>query len=120
MRKHQLQVEDIGGVTVVNFVDKRILDEETIQIIGEQLFSLVDDEKKRNIQISFANVEFLCSPAFGKLISLQKKLQAVGGCLVLCNINSTIYELLTRTRLEHFFDIQWGDKDNGPEPSSRE
>ena len=42
-RRRRLEVEDIGDVTVVNFVDRKILDEQNIQVIGEQLFSLVDD-----------------------------------------------------------------------------
>ena len=43
-RKRRLEVEEIGDVTVVNFVDRKILDEQNIQIIGEQLFELVDSE----------------------------------------------------------------------------
>ena len=35
------ELEQIGDVTVVNFVDRKILDEQNIQIIGEQLFGLV-------------------------------------------------------------------------------
>ena len=42
-RRRRLEVEDIGDVTVVNFTDKKILDEQNIQVIGEQLFSLVDE-----------------------------------------------------------------------------
>jgi len=34
-RRRRLEVEDIGDVTVVNFVDRRILDEQNIQVIGE-------------------------------------------------------------------------------------
>ena len=35
----RLKVEQVDGVTVVNFLDKRILDEPTIQAIADQLFS---------------------------------------------------------------------------------
>ena len=34
-RRRRLEVEDIGDVTVVNFIDKKILDEQNIQIIGD-------------------------------------------------------------------------------------
>ena len=38
-RRRRLVVEeDINGVTIVNFVDKKILDEASIQQIGEELF----------------------------------------------------------------------------------
>ena len=43
-KRRRLEVEDIGEVTVVNFTDKKILDEQNIQVIGEQLvFSLSGD-----------------------------------------------------------------------------
>jgi anti-sigma B factor antagonist len=105
-RRRRLEVEDIGDVTVVNFVDRRILDEQNIQVIGEQLFSLVDEVGRRKILLNFGNVEFLSSAALGKLIALHKKLQAVGGRLILCNIDAEIYEVFEITRLDKFFNIQ--------------
>src|SRR6059058_5967028 len=85
-RRRRLEVEEIGDVTVVNFVDRKILDEQNIQIIGEQLFSLVDEDGRRKILLNFGNVEYLSSAALGKLITLNKKVNAVGGRLILCNI----------------------------------
>ena len=110
-RHRQLEVEDIGDVTVVNFIDKRILDEQNIQIIGEQLFSLVDEVGRRKVLLNFGNVEFLSSAALGKLIALHKKLQAVGGRLILCNIDPEIYEVFEITRLDKFFNIRKEDDD---------
>ena len=71
-RRRRLEVEDIGDVTVVNFTDKKILDEQNIQVIGEQLFSLVDELGRRKILLNFGNVEFLSSAALGKLITLNR------------------------------------------------
>ena len=105
-RRRRLEVEDIGDVTVVNFVDRRILDEQNIQVIGEQLFSLVDEVGRRKILLNFGNVEFLSSAALGKLIALHKKLQAVGGRLILCNIDPQIHEVFEITKLDKFFNIQ--------------
>ena len=105
-RRRRLEVEDIGDVTVVNFVDRKILDEQNIQIIGEQLFSLVDEEGWRKILLNFGNVEYLSSAALGKLITLNKKVQAAGGRLILCNIDPQIYEVFEITKLDKFFNIQ--------------
>ena len=104
-RRRRLEVEDIGDVTVVKFVDRRILDEQNIQIIGEQLFSLVDEVGRRKVLLNFANVEFLSSAALGKFITLQKKLQATNGRLILCNIDPEIYEVFEITKLDKFFTI---------------
>ena len=105
-RRRRLEVEDIGDVTVVNFVDRRILDEQNIQVIGEQLFSLVDEVGRRKILLNFGNVEYLSSAALGKFITLNKKVNAAGGRLILCNIDPQIYEVFEITRLDKFFNIQ--------------
>lgn len=105
-RRRRLEVEHIGDVTVVNFVDRKILDEQNIQVIGEQLFSLVDEEGMKKILLNFSNVEYLSSAALGKLITLNKKLQQVGGKLILCNIDPQIYEVFEITKLDKFFKIK--------------
>ena len=105
-RRRRLEVEDIGDVTVINFVDRKILDEQNIQVIGEQLFSLVDQDGRRKLLLNFGNVEYLSSAALGKLITLNKKLQAVNGRLVLCNIDPQIYEVFEITKLNKLFNIQ--------------
>ena len=104
-RRKRLEVEDIGDVTVVSFTDKKILDEQNIQIIGEQLFSLVDEEGFKKVLLNFSNVEYLSSAALGKLITLNKKLQGVGGKLILCNIDPQIFEVFEITKLDRFFKI---------------
>ena len=105
-RRRRLEVEDIGDVTVVNFTDRKILDEQNIQIIGEQLFSLVDEAGKKKILLNFGNVEYLSSAALGKLITMNKKVQTAGGKLILCNIDPQIYEVFEITKLDRFFKIE--------------
>src|ERR1700676_3398029 len=105
-RRRRLEVEDIGDITVVNFTDRKILDEQNIQLIGEQLFSLVDEAGRKKILLNFGNVEYLSSAALGKLITLNKKLQSVGGRLILCNIDPQIYEVFEITKLNKLFNIQ--------------
>jgi anti-sigma B factor antagonist len=104
-RRRRLEVEDIGDVTVVKFTDRKILDEQNIQIIGEQLFSLVDESGRKKLLLNFGNVEYLSSAALGKLITLNKKVQAAGGRLALCNIDPQIYEVFKITKLNQLFSI---------------
>ena len=105
-RRRRLEVEDVGDVTVVSFVDRKILDEQNIQVIGEQLFKLVDDDGRRKLLLNFGNVEYLSSAALGKLITLNKKVQSAGGRLILCNIDPQIFEVFEITKLDKFFNIQ--------------
>ena len=105
-RRRRLEVEDYGEITVVNFIDKKILDEQNIQKIGEDLFSLVDELGRKKILLNFSNVEYLSSAALGKFITLNKKVQASGGKLVMCNINDDIFEVFEITKLNKLFNIQ--------------
>jgi anti-sigma B factor antagonist len=103
-RRSRLQTETIGDVLVVNFVDRKILDEQNIQVIGEQLFGLVDQNQK--ILLNFSNVEYLSSAALGKLIALNKKVKAADGRLILCSIDPNIYEVFELTRLDQILTIE--------------
>ena len=103
--RRRIEVEDVGDVAVVKFLDKRILDEQNIQLIGEQLFSLVDDQGKRKILLDFSSVEYLSSAALGKLITLNKRVKGASGQLRLCNIKPEIYEVFEITKLNKVFKI---------------
>jgi anti-sigma B factor antagonist len=104
-RRRRIDVVDVGDVCVVKFVDKRILDEQNIQTIGEQLFELVETDGKRKLVLNFENVEYLSSAALGKLINLNKKVRAVSGQLRLCCIKPDIYEVFEITKLNKVFQI---------------
>src|SRR5580704_8120061 len=103
--RRRLEVEDIGDVTVVSFTDRKILDEQNIQVIGDQLFSLVDELGRKKILLNFGNVEYMSSAALGKLITMNKKLQQAQGKLILCNIDPQIHEVFEITKLDKFFKI---------------
>jgi anti-sigma B factor antagonist len=102
-RRQRLTVEDVGDIAVVGFVDKKILDEQNIQLIGDDLFRLVDELGRRKILLNFSNVEFMSSAALGKLIKLHQKLAAAGGKLILCS--KSIMEIFELTKLDKMLTI---------------
>lgn len=102
----RLDIEEVGGVTVAKFVDKKILDEANIQTIGSHLFALIDEDGRRKIVLDFSQVEYLSSAALGKLIILDKKAKAAKTKLRLCCIRPEIYEVFEITRLNKIFDIK--------------
>ncbi len=104
--QRRIDIEDVGEVTVARFVDKKILDEGNIQIIGNQLFGLVEEDGRMKIVLDFTNVEYLSSAALGKLITLDKKVKKARGKLRLCSIRPEIYEVFAITKLNKLFDIR--------------
>jgi anti-sigma B factor antagonist len=107
----RLELSDVGDVTVVRFVDRKILDEANIQELGVELFRLVEDEHRQKLLLNFSTVEFLSSAALGKLITLDKKVKAHGGKLKLSNIRPEIYEVFAITKLNKLFDIKDDEAD---------
>jgi anti-sigma B factor antagonist len=107
----RLNVAQVGEVTVVRFVDRRILDEANIQEMGQELFQLVEEQGKKQILLNFSGVEFLSSAALGKLITLDKRVKSHSGKLMLSNIRPEIYEVFKITRLNTTLDIKDGEAD---------
>ena len=102
----RLEVSEMGDVTVVRFVDRKILDEASIQELGNELFQLVEQEQRGKLVLNFSKVDFLSSAALGKLITLNKKVKSRSGKLKLCNIRPEIYEVFAITKLNKLFDIK--------------
>ena len=107
----RLEVSEVGDATVVRFVDHKILDEETIQELGTELFSLIEEENYKKILLNFDSVEFLSSAALGKLITMEKKSKTAGAALRLSNIRPEIYEVFAITKLNKLFDIKENESD---------
>lgn len=104
-KKRRILVKSHGDVDVVQFTEKKILDELSIKEIGEELFELVDTDKKSRLLLNFEAVEFLSSAALGKLITLNKKVRALKGELRLCCIHPDIGEVFRITKLDKLFDL---------------
>ncbi|MEM7755460.1 MAG: STAS domain-containing protein [Planctomycetota bacterium] len=102
----RLRIRDIdNGVTQVEFVDRNILDEANIQMIGEEIAGLIDSAATPRILISFSNVDHLSSAALGTLITINNKVRSKTGQLRLANIDPQIYEVFVITRLNKLFAI---------------
>ena len=110
-QQQRLSVSEVGDVTVVRFVDQKILDEARIQQLGQELFNLVEVDGRSKILLNFSSVEFLSSAALGKLITLDKKVKGQGGALKLSNIRPEIYEVFAITKLNKLFDIKDNEVD---------
>jgi anti-sigma B factor antagonist len=101
----KLTVSTEDGVTIVEFENRKILDELTINQIFEKLNELADTEKVPMILLNFRKVEHLSSAALGALITLSRKVSRRNGRLVLANIHPQIYEVFKITRLNRVFEI---------------
>jgi anti-sigma B factor antagonist len=107
----RLEVSEIGDVTVVRFVDRKIIDTANIQELGDELFSLVENDNHKSLLLNFSHVEFLSSAALNKLILLDRAVKKCGGRLKLCSLRPEIQEVFVITRLNRMFSIHEEEAD---------
>ena len=111
MNHRRIQISESNDVTVVRFVDRKILDEANIQELGQELFQLVEADARPKLVLNFSDVEFLSSAALGKLITMDKKAKQRGSQIILTNIRPEIYEVFAITKLNKLFDIKDDEAD---------
>jgi len=104
-QQSHIAVNDSGGIRVVQFADRKILEELTIADIGDELSQLVSGNTGVKVLLSFTDVEHLSSAALSMLINLNRQVDDVGGDLRMADIAPAIYEVFKITRLNRLFKI---------------
>ncbi len=100
-----IQVEQHNGVSVVRFVDDKIMDVERIQKLNEELLQLTERDQVRDVLLNLENVRFLSSAALNKLIVLDKRVRAQGGRIRLANLRPEVRDVFSITNLDRVFRI---------------
>jgi anti-anti-sigma factor len=102
---HWLEREDFGDITVVRLKTPKILDDDLVRAVFDPIYSLVSNMGRNNLVLNLGAVEYLPSMALGKLVMLNRKVQADNGRLALCQLSSTGLEILESTHLNELFNI---------------
>lgn len=97
--------QDGQGITIVEFVQSRVLDEANITEIGQHVGSVIDASDKPRILLDFASVDHLSSAALGMLINANNRVREKNGQLRLCSIRPQILEVFAITKLDKLFRI---------------
>ncbi len=103
--RERLRLESIDDVSVVSFVDARLLDEVTLQEVAEQLYGLVSERGLSRLVLNFGNVQVLSSTALGIFAALKKRTTSAGGDLKLCSIRAELMEPFVITGLDKKIQI---------------
>ncbi len=102
----RVEIQKIGGVTVVRFLDSRVTKPLEIEELGSQLYKALEFKKGSKLVIDFSLVEFLSSATIGKLISLNRKVNLAKSALRLCSLRQEIRDVFHLCNLERVFDIR--------------
>lgn len=107
----RIEVSESTDVSVIRFKDQKIIDPQSIQELGQELFDLIEQENRKKLVLNFSNFEFLSSAALGKLITFEKKTKKQGAELILTNISPEIFQVFTITNLDKLFQIKDSEAD---------
>jgi anti-sigma B factor antagonist len=102
---HWLERRDEGEVTVVRFLIPRLQVEEDIHDLFKQIYHLADDVGRRRLVLHLGRVEYVNSATIGKLVMLNKKVEAAKGRLALCHLTPDMRGLLEKMHLQDLFQI---------------
>lgn len=100
---HYIRTVADDDVVVVSFLGPELTDDDNIEILGREMFALVDQFDCYKIALDMTGISFITSSVLGKLITLHRKQSRNGGRLVLCNIGSGVMGTLQTSRLIDYF-----------------
>ena len=98
-------VREDGDVVIACVTVPQLTEEENIEQMGQEFFSLVGQYECRRLVVDLSQVEYATSAALGKLITLHRRLHRSDGQLVLCGIRGTLADILTTSRLLDYFNV---------------
>ncbi len=89
----RLELETVGKVTVASLRDERIVSDDVIQELGEELRHLASERGRRNIVLNFGRVKALSAAAMSVLLFLKKRVEATEGQLRICCVHPELKEV---------------------------
>lgn len=101
---HHINTCERDDVVVFDFVSSELSDDANIEILGHELFALVDQYGVLKVVADMGGVQFITSSVLGKIITLHRKLSRGDGKLVLCNLEEGVTETLQTSRLLKYFN----------------
>lgn len=100
-----VKLQEHGDVLVVGFTMRMLNDEENIEQLGQELFSLVEQSNWLKLVLDMTNVEYVTSSVLGKLITLHRKLHRNKGKLVLFGLSPGVDSILRTAKLLTYFSV---------------
>lgn len=104
MNEGIFNITEINEVCIVNISEQKLY-EDIVSEFRDKIICLLD-EGKNSIIINFENVEVINSSGLGVLIMIWDRLKKNDGNFVITGLNSFLYELFERMRLNLIFRIE--------------
>lgn len=100
-----LSVRHMGGVMVVEFLDRRLIDAAHIEQLGAQILGMIEAAVRPLVIISFEKVEYLSSTALNVLIEIDNAIKHKKGQFRLAELDPEIHKVFTLMKLHKVLKI---------------
>lgn len=94
-----------GDVVVAAFAVNQVTEDDNVELLGRELFTLTDQLDVKKVILSLHNVTRVTSSVLGKLITLHRKLHRHAGRLVICNLKGEVAAVVHTSKLSNYFQI---------------
>jgi anti-sigma B factor antagonist len=92
-------VRNMGAITVVEFLDRRLIDAAQIERLGEQIQDLVRAAAVPKLVLNFEKVEYLSSSALNVLIALENAINKKKGQMRLASLDKELQKVFALMKL---------------------
>jgi anti-anti-sigma factor len=96
--KHFL-VDTVDGSLVLTITASQVHGDGLADSLRQEMQAVVAAHGARQVIIDFQNVSYISSAVFRPLLSLRRKLQEIGGRMVLCNLTPLVLDVFHVLRL---------------------
>ena len=103
--QEKITIESGMDVTIVTFMEERIVDEEQIRELQESFGPIIEKNRDKELILNFVNVRFMTSALLGLLVRIHKNVCELGGSLRLSNLDSNLRKVFEITQLTKVFEI---------------
>ena len=101
---HYFTFQIIGDIVVAKCLMANLSDEENIEAVGHELLTMIGKYECRRLILDLSEVDYMTSSMVGKMIRVHRQLHRDGGKVVLCNISSTVDDILRTSHLLSYFN----------------
>lgn len=101
----RVEVSESDGIWVVTFRDRQLFDERTVREVADQLFAAAPSTGPIRMIVDFTGVDLVSSSLLGKLLLMQRRVDASGGKLRLCEMTTPVRAVFKVSNLDRLFGI---------------
>ena len=94
-----------GDRHLVTVERDQLTDEDNLEQFGQDFNLLIEKHEVMKFALLLSRVKYMTSSAIGKLITLHRKVNRLGGTLVLCELNPDVSETLGTAQLLTYFNV---------------